>query len=77
MQSIADRWSGTIGTAVERWMQNGAEQRRVWVARIASFELRIERDSSRSLASWSVTILVHASGSDDASALVNQPEPCI
>lgn len=63
-QSIGNLWSGTIGAA-ERWMQSGGGQRRMWVARINLFELRVERDSSRGSSSWSVTILIHKSGSEE------------
>jgi hypothetical protein len=72
-QSFGSLWAGTVGAAFERWAQNGGEQRRMWVARIDGIELRLERDSSRASASWSVTILVHASGGEDGSG----PEKCI
>jgi len=66
-QSFGSLWTGTIGAAFERWMQNGGEQRRVWVARLNLFELRVERDSSRGSSAWSVTILIHKSDSEEDS----------
>jgi len=65
-QNVGNLWSGTIGAA-ERWIQRGGEQRRMWVARVNLFELRIERDSSHGSSSWSLTILIHKSGNEEDS----------
>ena len=63
--------------SVETVAQHGGTQRRTWVARLNLFELRIERDSSRGSASWSVTILIHESdGEEDATPGAAQ-EKCI
>jgi len=40
---------------------SAAPQRTVWLVRFDSFELRIERNSSRGSRSWSVTLLTNSS----------------
>jgi hypothetical protein len=74
-QSIAQRTLsfGSVETAAQR----GGTQRRTWVARLNLFELRIERDSSRGIASWSVTILIHESDSEEDSTPGAAREQCI
>jgi hypothetical protein len=57
--------------------QRDGTQRRIWVARINLFELRIERDSSHGMASWSVTILIHESDSEEDSTPATAREQCI
>lgn len=57
--------------------QSDGMQRRMWAARLNLFELRIERDSSRGTASWSVTILIHESGSEEDSTPATAHEKCI
>ena len=57
--------------------QRDGTQRRIWVARINLFELRIERDLSHGSASWSVTILIHESDSEEDSTSGAAREQCI
>jgi hypothetical protein len=57
--------------------QRDGTQRRMWVARINLFELRIERDSSHGSASWSVTILIHESDSEEDSTPGAARKQCI
>jgi hypothetical protein len=64
---------GSVETATQR----GGTQRRVWVARLNLFELRIERDSSHGSASWSVTILIHESDREEDSTPGAAREQCI
>ena len=66
----------SFGGLVTRTESYGT-QRRIWAARINLFELHIERDSSRRSASWSVTILIHESDSEEDSTPATADEKCI
>jgi hypothetical protein len=64
---------GSLQTAT----RSDGTQRRMWVARLNLFELHIERDSSHGSASWSVTILIHESDSEEDSTPGAAREQCI
>lgn len=75
IQPSAPRTLSFGGVAIRT--QRDGMQRRMWAARLNLFELRIERDSSHGSASWSVTILIHESDSEEDSTPATAHEKCI
>ncbi len=76
-RSFGNRWTGTASRVVANWVRQGREQRRTWVARFNSFEVRIERNSRNAFASWSVTVVVDDDEGENDFAHNGREEKCI
>lgn len=80
-RSFGTRWTGAAERVITNWAQQGVrqgrEQRRTWVARFNSFEVRIERNSRNAFASWSVTLLVDDDEGENDFARNGREENCI